>query len=269
MSAARCASNTCTTMPNPCAAASTALSCRAPVVGSHSTPTPESVGTDSMSNCRHFALKIGKIQEHTGDVTARAREASDKAAGYRITFQVDGDHWNAVRGAGCGLNSGRGGCYDGVDSIVDQVRRECRQARNVTIGKTDDYFKAQVPLVVGDTQALADSRNAHIHNRRCTRMQQSDFANCRLLLPARRERPCHRRAAEQRDERAAPHSITSSATNRMSRLIVSPTSLAAFTLMTSSNFVGRSTGKSAGFAPLSILSTYVAVRRNRSSTFAP
>src|SRR5438876_3224407 len=65
------------------------------------------------------------------------------------------------------------------------------------------------------------------------------------------------------------HSITSSATNKMSRLIVSPTVLAAFRLMTSSNLVGRSTGKSAGFAPLSILSTYLAVRRNRSSRFAP
>jgi hypothetical protein len=47
------------------------------------------------------------------------------------------------------------------------------------------------------------------------------------LLPARRERP-RRRAAEKRDELAPPHSITSSATNRMSRLIVSPTALAAF-----------------------------------------
>src|SRR5262249_3397027 len=59
MSAARRASNTCTRMPNPCAAVSTALSCRAPVVGSHSTPTPESVGTVSMRSCRHFALKSG------------------------------------------------------------------------------------------------------------------------------------------------------------------------------------------------------------------
>jgi hypothetical protein len=31
-----------------------------------------------------------------------------------------------------------------------------------------------------------------------------------------------------------------------------------------SNFVGCSTGRSAGFAPLRILSTYVAARRNKS-----
>src|SRR5207245_10084044 len=37
--------------------------------------------------------------------------------------------------------------------------------------------------------------------------------------------------------------------------IVSPRALAVFKLMTSSNFVGCSMGKSAGFAPLRILST--------------
>ena len=51
------------------------------------------------------------------------------------------------------------------------------------------------------------------------------------------------------------HSITSSATKRKSREIVRPRSFAAFRLMTSSNFVGCSTGNSAGFAPLRILST--------------
>ena len=35
-------------------------------------------------------------------------------------------------------------------------------------------------------------------------------------------------------------------------------------LMTNSNFVGCSTGKSAGLAPLRILSTYVAARRAKS-----
>src|SRR5207248_234247 len=51
------------------------------------------------------------------------------------------------------------------------------------------------------------------------------------------------------------HSITSSAISRKSRVIVRPNALAAFRLITSSNFVGCWTGKSAGFAPLRILST--------------
>jgi hypothetical protein len=40
-----------------------------------------------------------------------------------------------------------------------------------------------------------------------------------------------------------------------------PICLAAFKLITSSNFIGCSIGKSAGFLPLRILSTYVAARR--------
>src|SRR5947209_1494508 len=42
---------------------------------------------------------------------------------------------------------------------------------------------------------------------------------------------------------------------------VSPRALAVLRLMTSSNLVGCSTGKSAGLAPLSILSIYDAARR--------
>src|SRR6516225_6094812 len=117
-------------------------------------------------------------------------------------------------------------------------------------------------------KALA-KRSLHLRGGRTRAAAQiPDHRHPRLLRP-RRERPRRCRPPEKRYELTSFHSITSSATNRMSRLIVSPTALAAFRLMTSSNLVGRSTGKSAGFAPLSILSTYVAVRRNRSSRFAP
>src|SRR5207253_1357510 len=76
----------------------------------------------------------------------------------------------------------------------------------------------------------------------------------RLLLRTCRERPC-RRAAEQRDELAAPHSITSSA--RASRLsgTVRPIALAVLRLITSSYLVGACTGRSPGFSPLRMRST--------------
>jgi hypothetical protein len=72
-------------------------------------------------------------------------------------------------------------------------------------------------------------------------------------LRARRELPrC--RAAEHRDELAAPHlvghSMTSSAVASSLSGMVRPSALAATTLMTSSYLVGISTGKSPGFAPL-------------------
>ena len=74
------------------------------------------------------------------------------------------------------------------------------------------------------------------------------------LLRARRERP-RRRAAEQRDEIASPHSITSSASVRSLSGIWRPTALAVFKLMTNSNLVGCITGRSEGFAPCSIFPT--------------
>ena len=82
-----------------------------------------------------------------------------------------------------------------------------------------------------------------------TRAQESDGRQLRSLLCTSRERPCSGRAAEQRDELAALHSITSSARARNASGIVSSIALAVLRLTTSSNFVGCSTGRSAGFAP--------------------
>ena len=71
------------------------------------------------------------------------------------------------------------------------------------------------------------------------------------LLSARRQWPRHRRAAEKRDDVAAPfHSITSSARPSSVRGTVSPSALAVLRLMISSTFVACCTGRSAGFSPL-------------------
>src|SRR5262245_17734252 len=78
----------------------------------------------------------------------------------------------------------------------------------------------------------------------------------RHLLRARRQRPCCRRTAEQRDEvAAADHSITSSAQASRVGGTSRPRALAVFMLMISSYLVGFCTGISAGFSPLSIRST--------------
>src|SRR5262249_36464007 len=74
------------------------------------------------------------------------------------------------------------------------------------------------------------------------------------VLRARRLRPRHSRAAEQRDELASfhvrGHSITSSARRRKDSGIFSPIALAVVRFMTNSNLVGCKTGRSAGFSPL-------------------
>ena len=53
----------------------------------------------------------------------------------------------------------------------------------------------------------------------------------------------------------ADHSITWSARCRIDRGIVRPSAFAVLMLITNSNFVGCSTGRSAGLAPFKILST--------------
>src|SRR5262249_23232486 len=81
--------------------------------------------------------------------------------------------------------------------------------------------------------------------------ERTDTEHLLWLLRARREWP-RRRAAEQRDELAALHSITSSAMASKPGGMVRPSALAVLRLITNSNLVDCNTGKSAGFAPLRI-----------------
>src|SRR5262249_19573020 len=85
-------------------------------------------------------------------------------------------------------------------------------------------------------------------------MRITDHWNDRLLR-TRHQRPSRRRAAEQRDELATLHSITSSARKRIDVGNTIPKPFAVFRLMTSSNVVGNSAGSSAGLAPRSTLAT--------------
>src|SRR5262249_14161946 len=72
-----------------------------------------------------------------------------------------------------------------------------------------------------------------------------------IPLRPRRERPRRcRPAAEQRDELAPLHSITSSASASSLSGIWRPSVLAVLRLMINSSFVACWTGKSAGFSPL-------------------
>src|SRR6266516_2650328 len=65
------------------------------------------------------------------------------------------------------------------------------------------------------------------------------------------------------------HSITSSARASSIGGTSRPSALAVLRLITNSNLVGCSTGRSAGLAPLKILSTKVAARRCWSTRFGP
>ena len=99
---------------------------------------------------------------------------------------------------------------------------------------------------------------------RCAVAESYDWH--RRPLCTRRKRPRRRQPAEQRDELAPFHSITSSARASSIGGISRPSALAVLILITNSKWIGCSTGSSAGWAPFRILSTYKAALR-KSSTY--
>src|SRR5262249_52886866 len=90
--------------------------------------------------------------------------------------------------------------------------------------------------------------------RRGAGTQKADRRHFSGLLCPRRRRP-GRRCTHERDEFAAPHSITWSARSRAAVGTSMPSAFAVLRLRTVSNLVARSTGNSPGLAPLRILST--------------
>src|SRR5262249_44914557 len=101
-------------------------------------------------------------------------------------------------------------------------------------------------------QSLHEGGNPLTEGRRRAHAKETDSRQLARLLRARRERP-RGRAAEQRDERAPSHSITSSARASSVGGTSMPSARAVGRLMTKSNLVGCTTGRSAGLAPLRIL----------------
>src|SRR5262249_62001497 len=109
-------------------------------------------------------------------------------------------------------------------------------------------YEAEPPELVKERDMIGRIAWAGVH--------ATETINPSGLLCARRYRPRNRCAAEQRDELAPPdqrvHSITSSASESRLSEILTPSALAVLRLITVSNLVGCSTGRSAGFAALRI-----------------
>jgi hypothetical protein len=107
---------------------------------------------------------------------------------------------------------------------------------------TFDFFEDErVVGVTSDTQVLSLG----------CRMNYGEVLHLRRLLRPRDERQCSR-TADKRNELASSQAITASALARREGGTAMPSALAVLRLITSSIFVGRTTGKSAGFSPLRI-----------------
>jgi hypothetical protein len=98
------------------------------------------------------------------------------------------------------------------------------------------------------SEARADAGSRRLHAVVRLVMPPPHDADTMVVLPfARSLPPCN--------SSAQAYLITSSASRSREGGIVIPSALAVLRLMTSSNFTGCSTGRSAGFVPLRILST--------------
>src|SRR5215831_2549261 len=103
----------------------------------------------------------------------------------------------------------------------------------------------------GFTQAAAERRD-HVGRLAGRAAAEKPDHRHRRLLRTRHERPHRRRAAEQRDERAASHSMTSSASASSVAGTSRPSVLAVLRLIINWIFVACMTGRLAGFSPLSM-----------------
>src|SRR4029077_11061390 len=128
----------------------------------------------------------------------------------------------------------------------------CERRQSIHLTFRPAVFDADIAVldVTGLTQAKAERGNDRSECHTRSAAETPDYSKLRLLR-ARRERPCCR-TAEEGDELAPNHSITSSASDRRLSEILIPSDFAVLRLITSSNLVGCQIGRSAGFAPFRI-----------------
>ena len=143
---------------------------------------------------------------------------------------------------------------DHGDPSANEVSRQLRQPIELILRPAVFDRDVLALDIAGVFEALA--KCAQTLRKRVGRrgVEEPDHRHRRLLRP-RRERPRCRRAAEQRDELAPLHSITSSARASSVGGTSRPSALAVLRLITSSYLVGACTGRSAGFSPLRMRST--------------
>ena len=164
-------------------------------------------GTTCTSRSRRVEFELLVEDGHPGEVPARPGEAADETDRDRVAAAGKGDG----DGGGRGLGGARGGIAEGGDDrhvAGHQLGCQGRQPVELTVRPA----KLEGDVAVRDVAPLGEAFLKRGHRARAlvARMEEADHRH-RRLLRARRERPSCRRAAEERDELASFHSITSSA----------------------------------------------------------
>src|SRR5206468_4227925 len=169
---------------------------------------------------------------------------------------------NGVRCLPDALDDPRPGAEDDVDVERDQLRDRGGDPRPLAPGSAAlDYG-----VLPRDPTQLAQTLQERIVER-IGADGGTDPEDLPGPLPLSGKRRCEEHQTRASEERApVHHSISSSARRSSDGGIVRPRALAVLRLITSSNLVGCSTGRSPGLAPLRILSTIPAARRQRSGS---
>src|SRR5262245_36145007 len=134
-------------------------------------------------------------------------------------------------------------------------------------GSNERRFSGQIPVAAGRSEQLAVSPALERKKRSSPKLQSLSWKTCGAVR--RRPFACCQGSREVGGPNGRTYSMTSSATASSVLGMRAPSALAVLRLMTSSNFVGCSTGISAGFAPFRILSTSSAARRYNSRRSVP
>src|SRR5262249_42164061 len=164
----------------------------------------------------------------------------------RVAAGLENDRYRGGCRLCCEPGCGRSASRNDTDLIANELSSHRRQPVILTI-RPPIFDQHVAALYVANFTQTPSQRNNPFDSRTSVEIPNH---RRRRLLRARRQRPRSHRAAEQRYERAALHSITLSARSRKLSGIVSPISFAVLRLIASVNLVGCSTGKSAGLAPL-------------------
>src|SRR6516164_4974327 len=185
-----------------------------------------------------------------GGVTARPRHAVDVSGTKRVHYLHEHDRH--------GVRCLQQWPHCRITSRKDDIRRESGQlarmsANLASIASAPAGLDSHVASV-GPTQLLQpllECCEVGLCLRIDSRVREdADESHALTLLRARRERPCDSCTAEQRDELAPFHSITSSARASSVDGTSRPSALAVLRLITRSYLVDACTGSSAGFTPL-------------------
>src|SRR5215831_4123384 len=180
------------------------------------------------------------------------REAGDQAHSDRVHRQDENDWNRRCRLFDC---DGRVSTSDNyIDFKAHQLLRDLFEAFAAALCPVIFDRNVATFIPAEFAQPLHESGGPWFPGRRrgCTQ-KPDDRESARLLCPCR-ERP-RSRAAEQGDELAAFHSITSSAPTVSPSGTSRPRAFAVLRLITNSNLVDCTTGRSPGFSPLRIRPT--------------